>query len=95
MKFAIRDIIVATSVVALLLALFRVAFGLFLIVNVCLFFGPFAILFTQIVFADQRGTYLSLETNTFYRSIKKLWLLSIGSAIAVWLLIVFGANFFT
>ena len=78
----------------MMLAFARVAFATFLVVflfaNLFLFIGPLAILFTTIIFVDQRGSYLDIESNPFYRSLKRLWLLSVGCAIAVWVLLFFG-----
>lgn len=97
MKFSIRDIGVATTVVALMLAFARLAFAMFLVAflfaNIFIFIGPVAIIFTTIIFADQRGTYLDLVSNPFYRSLKRLWLLSVGCVIVVWGLLYLGSNF--
>ncbi len=97
MTFSIRDIAMATTAVALMLAFARTAFPLFLLVfifaNLFLFFGPFAIIFTTIIFADQRGSYLDISSNPFYRLLKKLWLLSVGCVIVVWGLLIVGSTF--
>lgn len=94
MKFSIRDLIIVTTSVALMLAFARVAFATFLLAflfaNLFLVLGPLAIIFTTIIFADQRGSYLDLASNPFYRSLKRLWLLSVGCAIVVWGLLFFG-----
>lgn len=88
MKFTLRDIVLATTAVALLMSLARVNYDLFLFAllfaNFFIFVGPIAILFTTIVFADQRGSYLELESNPFYQSLKRLWLLSAGCVAIVW-----------
>lgn len=97
MKFSIRDIIAATTAVALTFAFSRIAFPLFLFgfifANSFLCFGPFAIIFTTIIFAEQRGSFLDISTNPFYQSLKRLWLLSVLCVIVVWgLLIVVGST---
>ena len=94
MKFSIRDIVVATTAVALMLAFARIAFPYFLLAfvfaNLFLCFGPFAIIFTTNVFADQRGSFLDISTNPFYRSLKRLWLLSVLCVFVVWGLLFVG-----
>ena len=87
----------ATTAVALMLAFARIAFEFFLIAflfaNIFLFIGPFAIVFTTIIFADQRGSYLEISSNPFYQSLKRLWFLSVGCVILVWGLIIVGSKF--
>lgn len=94
MNFSIRDILVATTAVALTLALARLALGyfvvVFLVAHLALLFGPVAVLITTIVFADQRGGYLDIKTNPFYHLLKKLWLLAALSAMVVWILLLAG-----
>jgi hypothetical protein len=94
MKFSIRDIAMATTAVALMLAFARFVLFLiaFLFANFFLFFGPFAILFTTIIFADQRGGYLDIGSNPFCRSLKRLWLLSVACVIVVWGLLFVGST---
>ena len=95
MQFSIRTIVIATTGAAILLALARAAFDIFLIVfitaNAALLFGPVAILLTTIVFADQRGTYLEISSNPFYSLLKRLWLVSVASVIVVWSMLIAGA----
>ena len=97
MQFSIRDIVLATTAVALMLAFARIAFAMFLLVflfaNAFLFIGPFTIIFTTIIFADQRGSYLDLSSNPLYRSLKRLWLLSVGCTVVVWGLLYLGSFF--
>ncbi len=88
MKFSIRDIAVATTTVALMLAFAQIALPFFLIAfgfaSIFLCLGPFAILFTSILFAEQRGSFLDISTNPCYRSLKRLWLLSLCCVLVVW-----------
>ncbi len=97
MKFSIRDIVLANTAVALMLAFARIAFEMFLLVflfaNTFLFIGPFTIIFTTIIFADQRGSYLDLSSNPLYRSLKRLWLHSVGCTVVVWGLLYLGSFF--
>lgn len=91
MKFRIRDVLYATTVVAGLLAFARVAYDAFLvtfiIANAGLVFCPIAILFTTIVFADQRGQMLELNTNPFYALLKRTWLTALLCSAVVWFVI--------
>jgi hypothetical protein len=91
MKFEIRDVLYVTTAVAVLVAFARFWFAGFLITfvlaNALLIFCPFAILFTTIIFADQRGQMLDLNTNQLYKTLKRVWLLSILCAAGLWLLI--------
>ncbi|GAB5406374.1 MAG: hypothetical protein Aurels2KO_46050 [Aureliella sp.] len=89
MKLAIRDLLFATTAVAILLTFAQLAFAGFLIafalVNALLIFLPFAVVFTTIIFADQRGQMLDLNSNPLYKTLKKIWLLSIVCVLVVWL----------
>ncbi len=57
-------------------------------------FCPVAIIFTTIVFADQRGQMLDISTNRAYVALKKIWLLSLVCSGLLWgtfaLIAVFG-----
>lgn len=81
MKFSITDLLLTTTAYAALLGLARTTYGGFLITFAVLFslqvFCPIAIIFTTIVFADQRGQMLDLSTNRAYAVLKKIWLLSL------------------
>ncbi len=96
MKFSIRDIAMATTAIASMLAIAKLDFGLFLFgfvfAQLFLFVGPFAILFTTIAFADQRGGFLDISSNPCYRTLKRLWLLSVGCVIVVWAFLIVGAR---
>ena len=91
MRFRISDILYATTLIAGLLAFARVAFGAFLITfviaNVCLMICPIAIIFTTIVFADQRGQMLDLNTNPFYGTLKRTWIAAVLCSAVVWLIV--------
>ena len=95
MKFSIRDIVVATTAVALMLTLARFSFASFIIAflfaNAFLFLGPLAIIVTTVLLAERRGSYLDIHSNPFYRSLKRLWLLSVGCVIVVWGLLYLAA----
>lgn len=78
MNFSIRNVVSATTAIALFVTFmlldsnsFAIAFA---IVGAVLLFAPFAIVFTTIIFADQRGSYLDMASNRFYQILKSLWL---------------------
>ena len=81
MKFSIIDLLLTTTAYAALLWLARTTYDGFLITFAVLFslqvFCPIAIIFTTIVFADQRGQMLDLSTNRAYLALKKIWQLSL------------------
>ena len=81
MKFTITDLLLTTTAYAALLVLARADYDGFLISVAILFllqvFCPVAIVFTTIVFADQRGQMLDVSTNRAYLALRKLWLLSL------------------
>ena len=87
MRFGIRDLLYATSVIAGVLALARdyyvVFYVLAFVVCVCLVVCPLAILFTTIVFADQRGQTLDLDSNPLYAGLMKLWLITFCCVIVI------------
>ena len=89
MKYSILDLAVATAVTALMLTFAHYAYAwffiAFLFVHFFLVFGPFAILFSTIAFADQSGTHLDLGSPPLYRFLKRLWILSILSVVVIWL----------
>lgn len=91
MRFGIRDVLYTTAGVAVCLAFARFAYTgfvvVFLILNAVLLFCPFAILFTTIVFADQRGQMLDLNTNPFYQDLKKGWLLAVFCSAVIWFVV--------
>lgn len=88
MKFRIQDILIVTTVAAVLLALSRFAFAVFLLLMLSatflVLFCPLAILFTTIIFADQRGQMLDLNTNPMYSGLKRIWSLSFLIVILIW-----------
>ena len=96
MKFRMRDVLWIMTVVAFLVTLAVVWFGgflvAFLLANAIIIICPLAIVFTTIVFADQRGQMLDLNSNPLYNALKKAWLLSTLSAALVWIVIFTSAS---
>ena len=66
---------------------FAIAFAL---VVAILLFAPFAIVFTTIIFADQRGSFLDIASNPFYQTLKRLWLYCVLAVLSVMLNSAFG-----
>lgn len=91
MKFAIIDLIWTTTAIALLFALLRqgdIGFFLaFVLLNLMQILMPFVVMFATILFADQRGQTLDISTLAGWRSIKRVWFLSIVCTIIVWTLL--------
>ena len=89
MKFKIKDLLVVTTCAAGLLALGKYAIAAFLVLflpaTFLVIFCPFAIIFTTIIFADQRGQMLDLNSNPTYGPLKRIWVLSLLIVILVWI----------
>ncbi len=92
MQYSIRAIIISTTAVALMLAFAKASpmnfLVEFVVTHALILFAPLVILVSTIMFADQRGTYLVLSSNPFYRSLKRLWLISIACVAVVWTLLI-------
>ena len=84
MKFTIFDLLLTTAVIGILFALLRLNFDFFVILQLCM---PFVMIFTTIVFADQRGQTLDRASNPTWQLMKKFWLLSFVCGVVPWAII--------
>ena len=91
MKFSIVDVMAATGLVAVFIALAMYMPEIFLvvvlIVHLTLFTFPFMLLLVAIVFSEQKNAQLDITSNTTLKMLTRIWKLSIAVVVCCWLVL--------
>lgn len=97
MKFSIVDVMAATALIAILIALAKYMPDVFLyvvlLVHVAQVTFPFMLLVVAIAFSEQKNAQLDITSNTTLKMLTRIWKLSLAVVICCWLVLAVCLSF--